>query len=108
MTELLAQVVRSLLEKIIVFEVSFKKEILEKSVNLDIDGSRQLKEILLEVIEWQTNFLKKKISEDADFYLKVMDARRQADIKIIEAYKQKFGAEDHEKIEDILYRIESL
>lgn len=47
MTELLAQVVRSLLEKIIVFEVSFKKEILEKSVNLDIDGSRQLKEILL-------------------------------------------------------------
>lgn len=97
-----------LLEKIVVFEVSFKKEIVEKLPSLDGKRLQELKKILLEVGEWQTDFLQKKIIEDPDFYDKIVEARRQADKKIIGLYKQKFEAEDHKKMEIILNKIKEL
>lgn len=97
-----------LLEKIVVFEASFKKEILEKLPSLDSKRLQELKKILLEVGGWQTDFLQKKIIEDPDFYDKIVEARRQADKRIIDLYKQKFETEDHKKMEIILNKIKEL
>jgi hypothetical protein len=97
-----------LLEKIAVFEVAFKKEVLEKLPNLSDARLQELKTILLEVEVWQVNFLKKKITNDPDFYNKILEAKRKADRAIIEVYKQKFETEDHKKMEIILNKIKSL
>lgn len=97
-----------LLNKIAVFEVSFKKEVLEKMVDLDEGGLRELKNILLETEAWQLEFIKKKLTEDPDFYGTIMDAKREAEHKVIELYKQKFADEDHKKMEIILQKIKEL
>ena len=97
-----------LLETIAVFDASFKKQISQKMAGLEEYRLAELKKILLEVQEWQLNFLKKKITEDPDFYDRIMEAKRQAEHKVIELYKQKFAAEDHRKIEIILNKIKEL
>lgn len=100
--------IADLLKKIVVFEKKFKEDILQKSINLEESKLQKLKKVLLEVKEWQTKLLQKKITNDPDFYYKVMDIKRKADQAVMDVYRQKFEKEDHEKMEIILNKIHSL
>ncbi|MBI2037627.1 MAG: hypothetical protein HYT15_01690 [Candidatus Magasanikbacteria bacterium] len=100
--------ITELLGKIVFFEPEFKKEILQKMPQLEEARLYELKRILLEVQDWQTNFVKKKIAADPNFYDMIMEAKHKADRAIIEVYKQKFEDEDHKKMEIILNKIRSL
>jgi hypothetical protein len=106
--EVLKKQVSELLNKIAVFEVSFKKEVLEKMAGLDESLLRELKNILLETEAWQLDFIKKKLIEDPNFYDTIMEAKREAEHTVLELYKQKFESEDHKKMEIILQKIKEL
>ncbi len=107
MEEIRKQIIE-LLDEIIVFEAKFKKEILDKTEDLTEDRLKELEIILLEVKEWQQKTLEKILKEDPDFYNRILIARRQVEEKILNMYKQKIAAEDHEKMQIILNKIDSL
>lgn len=98
----------SLLKKIVVFEMSFKKEILEKLIHLDVNRLQELEAILLEVEKWQEDFLKKKIISDPDFYHKITEVKRSMTRTVLDVYKQNFKKEDYIKLQIILNKIKSL
>lgn len=95
----------NLLKNILVFEIKFKEEILVKSASLSDARLEQLKNILVEVSDWQKKVLTKKIKEDPEFYNKIASARKKVDQKIIGLYKQKLNDDDRKKMEIILDKI---
>jgi hypothetical protein len=88
--------------------MSFKVEILEMLIHLDVNRLQELEAILLEVEKWQEDFLKKKIISDPDFYHKITEAKRNTTRTTLDFYKQNFKKEDHTKLQIILNKIKSL
>lgn len=108
MPEEVLKEISKLLNGIFVFEEDFKEGVFTRAKTLDNVKLQKLKNILLEVDRWQEIALNKKIQENADFYNKIVNAKKKADQNIVNLYKQKLSADDNKKMEIILDKIRSI
>lgn len=105
---MLMQEIKDLLDRVLVFESSFKETILVKAQNLDEVKLVELKKILQEVSGWQEKVLDKMAKNDPGFVVRLANAKREAEREVMILYKQKLEEEDRGKMEIILNKMRSL
>jgi hypothetical protein len=108
MTEVIKKEIMSLLDRIVVFEVKFKQEVLEKLQSLDEAKLSELKNILLEVTLWQEKILTKTMETNPGLYARLANAKKQAEQGVINLYTQEVKEVDRQKMQIILDKINSI
>jgi|GEM_PF-7125031 hypothetical protein len=97
-----------IVEGILVFEPDFKDKIYAKAINLSEEKLYQLKEILLDMIDWQEEVIVRLVNQNPELYKKILSERMQFEKDIMSVYKEKLVAEDRHKMQIILDKIQSL
>ncbi|OGH70371.1 MAG: hypothetical protein A2754_03175 [Candidatus Magasanikbacteria bacterium RIFCSPHIGHO2_01_FULL_47_8] len=104
-----SQEIQDLLKKILVFKSDFRAQVLEKvQAGLAEEKLAELKQVLLETLEWQKNFFADKLKSDPGFFEELEREKQKIEQGIIDAYTHKMAEEDHKKVEALKLRINSL
>ncbi|MDD2757965.1 MAG: hypothetical protein PHD72_01135 [Patescibacteria group bacterium] len=108
MEEKKAKNIGELLRRIFIFAPSFKAEILNRAGELPPSGLEHLAKILLEVIAFQKEEIKKRQTEDPKFAERVLAVGARARQKVLSARAAQKLAVDSTAIKDLVKKIKHL
>ncbi|MBP6859267.1 MAG: hypothetical protein KBC69_01415 [Candidatus Magasanikbacteria bacterium] len=98
----------NMVEDILVFDPAFKERMLVKIINLSAEKLGQLKGMLVELIDWQEEVTVRLINQNPTLYNQILNEKMQFEKEAVSLYKEKMAAEDHNKMQVILHKIQSL
>ena len=106
--EELRKEILNMVENILVFEPAFKEKMLVKIINLSAEKLGELKGMLAELINWQEDVTVQLINQNPKLYTQILNERIKFEKETVSLYKEKIAAEDHDKMQIILHKIQSL